>query len=110
MKRVCFYDYSSSVLSFSSEDITAIVFSAKNAVGITSYGLISTDGEVIQNTYYTAIYYMVNNGETTYFFNKLDRFSHPIELYFVGIKQYPSVLYSPYKLFFTTGISGRRTK
>ena len=31
-------------------------------------------------------------------------FSHPIELYFVGIKQYPSVLYSPYKLFFTTGI------
>ena len=37
------------------------------------YGLISTDGEVIQNTYYTAIYYMVNNGETTYFFNKLDR-------------------------------------
>ncbi|MGN1029714.1 MAG: WG repeat-containing protein [Bacilli bacterium] len=55
-----------------SEEVTAIVFSAQNAVGITSYGLISTDGEVIQNTYYTAIYYMVNNGKTTYYFNKLD--------------------------------------
>lgn len=55
-----------------SDDVTAIVFSAKNAVGITSYGLISTDGEVIQNTYYTAIYYMVNNGKITYYFNKLN--------------------------------------
>ncbi len=69
------------------EDITAIVFSAKNAVGITSYGLISTDGEVIQNTYYTAIYYMVNNGETTYFFNKLDRDLLTLKEYINGSAQ-----------------------
>lgn len=69
------------------EDITAIVFSAKNAVGITSYGLISTDGEVIQNTYYTAIYYMVNNGKTTYYFNKLDRDLLTLKEYINGSAQ-----------------------
>ncbi len=34
------------------EDITAIVFSAqKMLLALLPYGLISTDGEVIQNTY-----------------------------------------------------------
>lgn len=69
------------------EDITAIVFSAKNAVGITSYGLISTDGEVIQNTYYTAIYYMVNNGKVTYYFNKLDHDLLTLKEYINGSAQ-----------------------
>lgn len=69
------------------DDITAIVFSAKNAVGITSYGLISTDGEVIQNTYYTAIYYMLNNGKTTYYFNKLDRDILTLKEYINGSAQ-----------------------
>jgi len=68
-------------------DITALVFSAKNAVGNISYGLISTDGEVIQNTYYTAIYYMVSNGEVEYFFNKLDRDLLTLKEYISGSDQ-----------------------
>lgn len=53
-----------------SENVNAIVFSSKNAVGITSYGLLSTEGAVIQNAYYTAIYYMVSAGEKKYYFDK----------------------------------------
>lgn len=69
------------------EDITAIVFSAKNAVGNISYGLISTEGEVIQNTYYTAIYHMVSNGKTEYFFNKLDHNLLTLKEYISGSDQ-----------------------
>ena len=42
----------------------------KNAAGTTVYGIITTNGTVVLNAYYTAIYYMQRNGNITYYFNK----------------------------------------
>ena len=49
---------------------TGIVFAMKNAAGTTVYGIITTNGTVVLNAYYTAIYYMQRNGNITYYFNK----------------------------------------
>ena len=53
-----------------SENVTGIVFAMTNSARITSYGLITTKGTIVLNAYYTAIYYMQRNGNTTYYFNK----------------------------------------
>jgi len=54
------------------DDIEAIVFSTKNAVGLISYGLVSTEGVVINNAYFTAIYYITTDGNRTYYFDRLN--------------------------------------
>lgn len=53
-----------------SDKVTGIVFAMKNAAGTTVYGIITTNGTVVLNAYYTAIYYMQRNGNITYYFNK----------------------------------------
>lgn len=53
-----------------SENVTGIVFAMTNNARITSYGIITTKGTIVLNAYYTAIYYMQRNGNTTYYFNK----------------------------------------
>lgn len=53
-----------------SDTVTGIVFAMKNAAGTTVYGIITTNGTVVLNAYYTAIYYMQRNGNITYYFNK----------------------------------------
>lgn len=53
-----------------SDEVTGIVFGMKNAAGSTTYGVITTKGTVVQNAYYTAIYYIQRNGKITYYFNK----------------------------------------
>lgn len=53
-----------------SDKVTGIVFAMKNAAGTTVYGVITTNGTVVINAYYTAIYYMQRNGNITYYFNK----------------------------------------
>lgn len=53
-----------------SDEVTGIVFAMKNAAGSTTYGVITTKGTVVQNAYYTAIYYIQRNGKITYYFNK----------------------------------------
>lgn len=53
-----------------SDNVTGIVFAMKNAAGTTVYGIITTNGTVVLNAYYTAIYYMQRNGNITYYFNK----------------------------------------
>lgn len=55
-----------------SKDITCIVFSMKNNVGDTNYGMMTTDGTIVCQAYYTAIYYMTSNGKQTYYFNKVN--------------------------------------
>lgn len=54
------------------EDINCIVFSIKNNTGSDAYGMMTTDGTVVLQAYYTAIYYMTSNGKVTYYFNKLN--------------------------------------
>lgn len=54
------------------DDINCIVFSMKNNAGSNTYGMMTTDGSVVLQAYYTAIYYMTTNGKTTYYFNKLN--------------------------------------
>lgn len=53
-----------------SDNVTGIVFAMTNSARITSYGIITTKGTIVLNAYYTAIYYMQRNGNTTYYFNK----------------------------------------
>ncbi len=53
-----------------SDEVTGIIFAMKNAAGSTTYGVITTKGTVVQNAYYTAIYYIQRNGKITYYFNK----------------------------------------
>ena len=52
-----------------SDNVTGIVFAMTNSARITSYGIITTKGTIVLNAYYTAIYYMQRNGNTTYYFN-----------------------------------------
>ena len=56
-----------------SENEEGIIFSRKlpNSESET-YGIITTEGEVLQNAYYSAIYYTQKNGKITYWFNKLE--------------------------------------
>lgn len=54
-----------------SEEVNCLVYSRKNNVGV-GYGLITTDGKIVLEAYYTAIYYITTNGKTTYYFNKVN--------------------------------------
>lgn len=55
-----------------SDEVNCIVYSRKNNVGGNSYGMMTTDGKIVLEAYYTAIYYMSLNGKDTYYFNKID--------------------------------------
>ena len=55
-----------------SDEVDCIVYSRKNNMGGNSYGMMTTDGKIVLEAYYTAIYYMSMNGKITYYFNKLD--------------------------------------
>lgn len=55
-----------------SDGVDCIVYSRKNNMGSNSYGMMTTDGKIVLEAYYTAIYYMSINGKTTYYFNKVD--------------------------------------
>lgn len=55
-----------------SNEVNCIVYSRKNNMGSNSYGMMTTDGKIVLEAYYTAIYYMSINGKTTYYFNKVD--------------------------------------
>lgn len=55
-----------------SNEVDCIVYSRKNNMGSNSYGMMTTDGKIVLEAYYTAIYYMSINGKTTYYFNKVD--------------------------------------
>ncbi len=52
--------------------IECIVFSKEGNTGSKNYGMMTTDGDMILNAYYTAIYYMTSSGEATYYFNKVN--------------------------------------
>ncbi len=52
-----------------SDTITGIVFSTRTGSS-TTYGLITTNGTVVLNGYYSAIYYRQQNGKTEYCFDK----------------------------------------
>lgn len=54
-----------------SDEVNCLVYSRKNNVGV-GYGLITTDGKIVLEAYYTAIYYITTNGKTTYYFNKVN--------------------------------------
>ena len=54
-----------------SDEITCIVYSRNNG-GITTYGMMTTEGTTVIEAYYTAIYYMTTNGKPTYYFNKVN--------------------------------------
>ena len=53
------------------ENVNCIVFSMENSAGI-NYGMMTTDGTIVRQPYYTAIYYMTSNGKPTYYFNKIN--------------------------------------
>lgn len=55
-----------------SKDITCLVFSMQNNAGTTTYGMMTTDGTIVCQAYYTAIYYITSGGKSTYFFNKVN--------------------------------------
>ena len=55
-----------------SDEVDCIVYSRKNNMGGNSYGMMTTDGKIVLEAYYTAIYYMSMNGKITYYFNKVD--------------------------------------
>ena len=52
-----------------SDTITGVVFSTRTGSS-TTYGLITTNGTVVLNGYYSAIYYRQQNGKTEYCFDK----------------------------------------
>ncbi len=54
------------------DKLQGIVFSMKNNTGTENYGMMTTNGDIILNAYYTAIYYMTSNGQPTYYFNKVN--------------------------------------
>lgn len=55
-----------------SKDVTCLVFSMQNNAGTETYGMMTTDGTIVCQAYYTAIYYITSGGKTTYFFNKVN--------------------------------------
>ena len=52
-----------------SDTVTGIVFYTKNG-SLTTYGLVTTNGTIVQNSYYSAIYYTQKNGVIEYCFDK----------------------------------------
>ncbi len=55
-----------------SDKLNCIVFSMESNTGNQTYGMITTDGDIVFNAYYTAIYYITSGGKTTYYFNKVN--------------------------------------